>query len=91
MSGPRSFSPRLPIRRFPWPVVYLASPFVALFRELLEMRYLWRVPLRLDNAKLISLLGGEPHTPLDQAVRDSLAVLGCLPAPTIQPRNWSGG
>jgi nucleoside-diphosphate-sugar epimerase len=77
--------PRLPIRGFPWPVVYLASPFVGLFRELLEMRYLWRVPLRLDNAKLVSLIGAEPHTPLDQAVRESLTALGCMPeAPTAQ-------
>ena len=34
---------------------------------MLEMRYLWKKPLRFDNAKLVSLLGVEPHTPLDQA------------------------
>jgi hypothetical protein len=55
-----------------------ASPFVPLFREMWEMRYLWRIPLRLDNAKLIRFLGEEPHTPLDQAVRESLIGLGCL-------------
>ncbi|HUN50839.1 MAG TPA: NAD(P)H-binding protein [Candidatus Sulfotelmatobacter sp.] len=71
---------RLPIRRFPWPALYAAAPFVRLFREVLEMRYLWRVPLRLDNAKLVALIGPEPHTPLDQAVRQSLVGLGCLPA-----------
>jgi len=71
-------NPRLPIRRFPWPVLILAAPFVTLFREMLEMRYLWREPLRLDNAKLVALLGEEPHTPLDDAVRASLAGLGCL-------------
>jgi nucleoside-diphosphate-sugar epimerase len=36
----------LPVRRFPWPIVRLASPFVPLFRELLEMRYLWTTPGR---------------------------------------------
>ena len=72
---------RLPIRRFPWLVVYLAAPFVTLCREMLEMRYLWREPLRLDNAKLVAFLGKEPHTPLDQAVRVTLAELGCLEPP----------
>ena len=77
--------PQAPIRRFPWPVIQLAAPFVPLFRELLEMRYLWRVPLRLDNAKLVSLIGAEPHTPLDQAVLDSLTALGCMPESTELP------
>jgi nucleoside-diphosphate-sugar epimerase len=72
---------RLPIRRFPWPVLYFAAPFITLFREMLEMRYLWREPLRLDNAKLVAFLGEEPHTPLDQAVRATLMSLGCLTEP----------
>ena len=38
---------------------------------MIEMRYLWRVPLRLDNAHLLRLLGSEPRTPLDAAVRVS--------------------
>lgn len=67
--------PDLPIRRFPWPLVYLAAPFVPLMRELIEMRYLWREPLRLDNAKLVGLLGTEPHTPLEEAVRETLQAL----------------
>jgi nucleoside-diphosphate-sugar epimerase len=74
-------NPRLPIRRFPWPLIYLAAPFVTVFREMLEMRYLWREPLRLDNAKLVAFLGEEPHTPLDAAVHASLAGLGCLENP----------
>ena len=43
------------------------------------MRYLWREPLRLDNARLVAFLGAEPHTPLDEAVRETLEGLGCLP------------
>lgn len=75
--------PDLPIRGFPWPLVYLASPFVTMFREMLEMRYLWRVPVQLDNTKLLSRLGEEPRTPLDVAVRRALEGLGCLPSTTI--------
>ncbi len=66
------------IRRFPWSVVVLASPFVRLFREMLETRYLWQVPVKLDNRKLVALLGREPHTPLPDAVRSSLAALKCV-------------
>src|SRR4030095_7098013 len=40
--------PELRVTRFPWWIVALASPVVPLFRELAEMRYLWRVPVRLD-------------------------------------------
>lgn len=77
--------PAAPIRSFPWLLIKLASPVVPLFRELLEMRYLWQVPVRLDNAKLLGLLGDEPHTPLDQAVFDTLSDLECLPRPEPVP------
>lgn len=66
------------IVRFPWWSVPLAAPFMRLMRELMEMRYLWREPIRLDNAALLGVLGSEPHTPLDQAVEATLLGLGCL-------------
>ena len=77
---------------FPWPLAHVLAPFQEMMRELLEMRYLWREPLRLDNAKLVGLLGEEPHTPLDEAVRASLIGLGCLPGPaqTIATPRLSG-
>jgi nucleoside-diphosphate-sugar epimerase len=74
-------NPKLPVWRFPWIVVRLAAPFNETFRELLEMRYLWRRPIGLDNAKLVSFLGEEPHTPLDQALAASLADMGLLEEP----------
>jgi len=73
-----SGNPNLPARPFLWFMVALASPFVTLFKEMLEMRYLWREPLRLDNARLVAALGAEPHTPLVTAVRETLAGLGCI-------------
>jgi hypothetical protein len=42
------------------------------------MRYLWDVPVRMTNARLATLLGSEPHTPIDDAVRATLQGLGCL-------------
>ncbi|WP_323123507.1 NAD(P)H-binding protein [Burkholderia alba] len=64
--------------RFPWWLLTVAAPFVTTFREMREMRYLWRTPLRMDNARLVATLGYEPHTPLDQAVETTLDALGCL-------------
>ena len=72
--------PDLPIRRFPWWAVTLASPFVETFRELLEMRYLWRETVRLDNRTLVAFLGREPHTETDEALRATLVGLGSLRA-----------
>jgi nucleoside-diphosphate-sugar epimerase len=68
------------VSAFPWWLVTLASPFVTTFREMREMRYLWREPLRMDNARLTAALGHEPHTPLDEAVEATLIGLGCLTA-----------
>ena len=73
--------PNTPVRRFPWPLVTLLSPFKTLFREMREMRYLWQEPLRLNNERLLNVLKSEPHTPLDQAVRATLTGLGCLQHP----------
>ncbi|AFQ50064.1 NAD-dependent epimerase/dehydratase family protein [Burkholderia cepacia] len=66
------------VRRFPWWLVWVAAPFVTTMREMLEMRYLWREPLRMDNARVTAVLGREPVTPLDTAVEQALAGLGCL-------------
>lgn len=57
---------------FPWWAIRIASPFVEVCREMLEMRYLWRVPAELDNTKLRSVIGAEPHTPLEEAVTRAL-------------------
>ena len=68
----------LPLRAFPWRLTRLAAPFSVLLRELGEMRYLWRVPLQLDNHRLLTWLGEEPHTPLEQAVAATLRGFGCM-------------
>lgn len=70
---------RAKIGAFPWWIVPLAAPFVTVMREVKEMRYLWKEPLRMSNAKLVAELGREPQTPIDEAVRASLVALGCLP------------
>jgi len=66
------------VTAFPWWLLAMASPFVTTFREMGEMRYLWREPVRMDNARLTTVLGREPHTLLDQAVEQTLVGLGCI-------------
>lgn len=79
-------TPKVKISAFPWWLTWLAAPFVTVFRELREMRYLWRQPVRLSNARLLAVLGSEPHTPLDVAVRRTLEGLGCMPADASHAR-----
>jgi len=66
------------VSRFPWWLVVLASPFIPVFREMKEMRYLWQQPVQMGNARLLALLSQEPHTPWDDAVKATLEGLGCL-------------
>ena len=70
--------PQVRIARLPWWLLRLASLVSATPRELMEMRYLWQQPLRLNNARLVATLGAEPHTPLDRAVKTTLTAMGCL-------------
>jgi nucleoside-diphosphate-sugar epimerase len=80
----------LPVRRLPWRLMALASPFVPLFRELREVKYLWEQPVRMTNARLLSVIGEEPHTSLDEAVRATLIGLGCLEQSEQPAQNASG-
>lgn len=66
------------VRQFPWLAVTAAAPFNETLRELIEMRYLWRETVLMDNARLTALLGAEPHTPIDEALRATLIAFGCL-------------
>lgn len=85
-----------PLRRtaFPWWLLRLAAPGVPMFRALLEMRYLWQRPHRLDDARLRALLGPVPATPLADVVQQCIAGLpggagtgraGSAPPPRPQP------
>lgn len=67
------------VAAFPWWLIRLLTPFNETLREMFDMRYLWRQPVRMDNRRLVEFLGAEPHTPLDVAVERTLEGLGCLP------------
>ncbi|MBZ9578812.1 NAD-dependent epimerase/dehydratase family protein [Klebsiella quasivariicola] len=82
---------RAAVKSFPWWLVKLAAPFNATLREMVEMQYLWRLPVRLRSDKLVDFLGAEPHTPLDSAVLQTLQGLGCLPAGEINTETCESG
>ena len=60
----------------PWPLVRAAGVVVPLWRELARMSYLWRVAHALDGTKLAARCPELRPTPLDAALRASLAALG---------------
>ncbi|MDP4076079.1 NAD-dependent epimerase/dehydratase family protein [Acidovorax sp. A1169] len=64
--------------QLPWPLLRMAGLVVPHLAALADMRYLWNTPHRLDNTRLAALIGEEPHTPFEQAVRRALHDLGLL-------------
>ena len=70
----------LRVSRLPWPLLRVAGVVLPTLAALAEMLYLWRTPHRLDNTRLRALIGEEPHTPFEQAVRQALADLGLFAA-----------
>ncbi len=64
--------------RFPWWLMRLLSPFGGFPREAAEIAPFWQYPMRFDNRRLVSLIGSEPRTDLDVAVRQALVYMECL-------------
>ena len=71
----------VPARAFPWWLMRLLAPFGGFPREVVEIEAYWRHPVRLDNRRLVALIGEEPRTPLDTAIRTTLVAQGCLDRP----------
>lgn len=69
----------LPIRRFPWWAMRLLSPFGGFPREAAEIAQYWKHPVRLDNTRLVELIGPEPHTAIDSGIRAGLVEMDGLP------------
>ncbi|MGZ5194692.1 MAG: NAD-dependent epimerase/dehydratase family protein [Ramlibacter sp.] len=61
-----------------WPLMRAIGLFVPTVAAICEMRYLWRTPHGLANARLQALIGEEPRTRFADAVRFALADVGLL-------------
>lgn len=66
------------VKAFPWWIMHLLSPFNETIRELVDMKYLWRTEIQMDNTKLRDLLGHEPSTDIRVALEETLIGLKCL-------------
>ncbi len=69
---------RLRTSSLSWTLMRALSLVVPTVAALCEMRYLWRTPYALANARLQALIGEEPRTPFPQALRAALGELGML-------------
>lgn len=81
----RAVGHAVPERRFPWWLMRLLSPFGGFPAAVRDVEPYWRHPVRLDNSRLLELLGEEPHTPLETALARTLDALGCTPSEATNP------
>jgi len=65
----------LTLKRMSWLPIHAARPFWPEAKHLLEMRYLWSRPHRVDGTALDRILPNRPQTPLTEALRNGLADL----------------
>jgi len=64
------------IRPMGWWLIKSVGQLTAMGREIGELEYLWRVPHRVSGDKLKAAIGEIPHTPLAEAIAESLRTLG---------------
>ncbi|SDX68106.1 dTDP-4-dehydrorhamnose reductase [Ruegeria halocynthiae] len=60
------------IKQMAWWPLHIARPFWRLASHLLEMRYLWETPHRLDDGFFDELLPGFAQTDLSEALRNAI-------------------
>ena len=64
---------KIRIAGFPWTAVRIMAMFSRNIREVMEMRYLWQQPHRIDGSKLRAHLSQFEPTPADVAIGKALA------------------
>lgn len=64
------------VKRFPWAFLRLAGPFMPAMKGILEMRYLWSLPQRLDGVRLTELVPDFVPVPAEQALAEALRRMG---------------
>jgi nucleoside-diphosphate-sugar epimerase len=79
----------LRLARFAYWPLQLARPFWPLAGGLLEMRYLWTMPHRLDGTRFARQVPGFRETPVEDAIAAALAGLAAARGGTGQPSRFS--
>lgn len=75
--------------RFPWFVLRLGAPFNPMWRELMEMKYLWDVPHALDGSLLARLLPDYRPTPTADIYRELAALFAPGTSTSTQTIRWA--
>jgi nucleoside-diphosphate-sugar epimerase len=70
---------KVPVWGFPWWLMHATAVFGGFPREASEVAQFWAHPIRFDNTRLEALIGPEPHTPLNEGVREALREVKALP------------
>ena len=73
----------------PWKWMRLGSVVLPMWRELVEMQYLWNTPHALSGTKLAGLIGPEPRTALPAALLRSLQGLGLVRSSPCAFQVWA--
>lgn len=63
----------LSMKGIPWWLMKAGSVFHPSWRAVVDMRHLWDRAHRIDNRRLLAVIGSEPHTPFPQAVQAAVA------------------
>ncbi|MEO6623244.1 MAG: NAD-dependent epimerase/dehydratase family protein [Burkholderiaceae bacterium] len=79
----------LRVASLPWKWMRWGSAARPMWRELVEMQYLWNTPHALAGAKLAALIGPEPRTALPAALGRSLHSLGLVGASQCPLQAWA--
>lgn len=61
---------RVKLSRFPWPIITIAGLVSPLLKELQEMRYLWEMPLEIENGNSHGWQLSHATTPLNMIAKD---------------------
>ncbi len=85
----RALGHGLKIRRFPWLALRLGAPLVPMWREILEMKYLWDVPHSLDGGLLAELLPQFTPTPEAEIYRRLAEVFAPGISTSTQTSLWA--
>ena len=87
VARPLGLLPAGPVKvgTIPWALMRWLGWAVPIWRELVEMAYLWEVPHALDGHALQAAVGPLPTTPLDEALRRSMMAMGVTPVDMPAP------
>ncbi|MEP1765796.1 MAG: NAD(P)H-binding protein [Sulfitobacter sp.] len=77
---------RLKVKKIPWWALRLMAVFSPVMYELMEMRYLWTTPHRVDGDALRAVLPDFEPTPLAEAMKDAVYQGGPRPQVSQQAR-----